>query len=133
MPVMYDFLDDVLFLSLVGASAHGDSVAAVKAALTERERTPLRGIIVDSRLSSSIGDRTPSQVRAIADELGAIGDGFGRRIALIGATDLSFGVLRMGEAHMQNAGLDARTFRHEAEAIRWINRREPWQVTPSPR
>ncbi|HEX2779972.1 MAG TPA: hypothetical protein VHM30_10755 [Gemmatimonadaceae bacterium] len=119
--MMYDFVHDVLFLSAVGASKHGDAASALHAALADPARpVPLRGLVFDARLSTSIAQRTSGQIRGIAEAIASNAVALGGRVALIGESDLTFGLLRIGDAYMQCAGLDSRVFRDASDAAEWL-------------
>lgn len=121
MPVLYDFVHDVLFLSAVGPSNHGDGAAALDAALGDPDRpSVLRGVVLDATLSATVMRRTYVEMRDGASDFAKRADAFGGRVALIGESDIAFGVLRIGDAHLQSAGVDSRVFRNAADAAKWL-------------
>ena len=117
---MTDFVGELLLLTAVGNSQHGDVAAAVAAAIAAPDRPVLRGVLFDGRLSTSLATRTSVQIRAVADDLTRLASHFGARIALVATNDLAYGLLRIGDAHMQGAGLDSCVFRTPTDALAWL-------------
>ncbi len=79
------------------------------------------GLMVDYTGSEILPERRVSELEGAARFFGSRGERFGGRLALIAATDVGYGLLRIVSAHAERRGLDTIVFRDYASAIRWLD------------
>ena len=120
MPVTHEILGPTLVLRMIGEYEPTE----IRSTLTDALRTVpagvLRGILFDVSQSASLRRRDARAVRAMASFLAHVALQQRLRIALVGATDLAFGLMRLGAADLESAGVTAYVFRTEADAARWL-------------
>jgi hypothetical protein len=120
MPVAYEFDNDVILLRLVGKYTTSDLKSAILDALDDA-RLPERPVLLfDLRESRSLQDRTADEVRDMAHFLASHGRRFGNRLAMVTASDLAFGLMRLGAVTAETGGLAAEVFRDMGAAKEWL-------------
>lgn len=92
---------------------------------------PVRGLIVDYTGSESLPQRTVWELEAMARFYASQGARYRARLALVAATDVGYGLLRIVSAHTERRGIDVVVFRNYTSAIQWINAMP--SITPRPR
>ena len=122
MPVTYAFRDDVLEVQASGSYAPVEVEQAIRLALVDPARPALRALLYDVRASNEIGSRTTPEVRQAVAFFESLSHEVGRRIALLAATDVGYGVMRMVAAWAEARNLDAAVFRDADEAFAWASR-----------
>lgn len=122
MPVIARVEGGILSLRMTGSYTPADIRAALLAATAET-RGELVGMLFDVRHSEVLHTRAAGEVREMARFLGAEGDRFGRRIAMIATADYAYGLMRMGGVTAEEGGVEAAVFRSEAEARAWLDPR----------
>ena len=120
MPVSYVFDGRLLALRMIGAYVPADIRAALAMALRDPRAPDIQGMLFDVSESESIARRTPQEVRAMAAFLAHNAPAFGGRLALVATTDVGYGLMRIGGADVDSAGVSVRTFRSVDEAIVWL-------------
>ena len=123
MAVSYDFDGEVLALRMVGDYQPADIRAAVVQALASRDGGRLIGMIFDVSRSSALPKRSTREIRAMAAFLAHVAPEYGGRLALVGNSDITYGLMRMGAVDVEGAGVPARVFRTEREATEWLRGR----------
>lgn len=123
MPVSYDFDGDILALRMVGDYETSDIRAAVLQALASPQRGRLSGLLFDVSRSTALPKRPTRDIKAMAAFLARIAPEYGGRLALVGASDVNYGLMRMGAVDVEGAGVPARVFRTEVEATDWLRGR----------
>jgi hypothetical protein len=122
MPVTYAFRGEVLEVRAVGTYTLLAVKEAFRRALTEPGRPSLRARLYDVGDSAVVGSRTTPEVRDVVAYFDRLGDQFGRRVALLAATDVGYGVMRMVAGWAEGCGFDVGVFRDPDEAITWASR-----------
>ena len=120
MPVTYEFDGRTLALRLTGFYETADVRAALLAALDDPACPALDGLLFDVSGSRSITQRTAAEVRTMAQFIAAHGGRFGRRLALVAATDAAFGLMRLGAVGVEQHGVATSVFRNTADAHHWL-------------
>ena len=126
MPVTWSLDEDLLELSLVGRYAPTDIIDAFLSALSDRRCPQQIHLLLDTTQSESLKERTPREVRHVAQYLGPYRKRIRGRCAVVAETDLQFGLSRMGSAYSDSVGVDARVFRSKDEALEWL--RQPAEL-----
>ncbi|NUO64254.1 MAG: hypothetical protein HOQ30_13350 [Gemmatimonadaceae bacterium] len=122
MPIVFEFVGDILHLRAIGAYPLAELEATLHAALALPDRPRLRGALFDVRESAVVGTRTTPQVRATAEVVASVAHQFDARVALLATSDLAYGVMRMLAAWADSTMLDVAVFRDEVEARSWVSR-----------
>lgn len=78
------------------------------------------GICFDVSESEVLATRSAEDVSAMAYFMASYSKRFSRRMALIGSNDFSFGMMRLGSATLEQAGVTSAVFRSECDAWSWI-------------
>jgi hypothetical protein len=98
-----------------------EEIGTVLATVAADSAVPRRcRLLLDARGSSSLGRRSPDAIRYLVELVSGLGDGFGRRLAVLVAQDVQFGMTRMASAFGDARALDIRAFRDEEEARAWL-------------
>jgi hypothetical protein len=122
MPVTYAFRAQVLEVRAIGDYAVSEVEAAFRLALAEPARPTLCALLYDVRESTGVGSRTTADVREAVEFFDELGHQVGRRIALLAATDVGYGVMRMVAGWAEGCGFDVGVFRDPDEAFAWASR-----------
>jgi hypothetical protein len=120
MPVTFEFDDGIVVLRMAGEYLLVEVRIALTAALDDAEPRPVYGLLLDLTQSESISTRTLGDVTSIIGFLTYHAPSFGRRIALVGSSDVTYGVLRMADVDLDTGGVEANVFRNAAEGLRWL-------------
>jgi len=120
MAVSYSLRGPLLQMNLAGTYDPEDVVREFLAALSDPACPNPVALLVDVTRSESLGTRSPSQIRYVAEFLGPYAKRINGRCAVIAAEDLHFGLGRMGSVYSENVGIEAAIFRQEADARRWL-------------
>lgn len=120
MAVSYSLSGPLLQMNLAGTYDPEDVVREFLAALSDPACPNPVALLVDVTRSESLGSRSPSQIRYVAEFLGPYAKRINGRCAVIAAEDLHFGLGRMGSVYSENVGIEAAVFRQEGEARRWL-------------
>ena len=81
---------------------------------------PLRGLLLDLTESNSFRSRSAHGLRTVAQFLASRQERFSRRLALVGGTDLAYGLLRMGIVYVSDQGIHGEVFRDRDRALAWL-------------
>lgn len=122
MPVLFAFRGEVLELRAIGSYAPEEVATAFRLALADPGRPTFRALLYDVRESEVVGTRGTAEVREAVAFFSSLGDAVGRRAALLGTTDVGYGVMRMVAAWAEGCGIDAAVFRDPDEAFAWASR-----------
>lgn len=120
MPVTWSIDEDLVQLTLEGHYAPTDIIDAFLTALADRKCPEQIHLLLDTTQSESLKERTPREVRHVAQYLGPYRKRIRGRCAVVAGTDLQFGLSRMGSAYSDSVGVDARVFRSRIEALDWL-------------
>lgn len=81
---------------------------------------PVRGLLLDLTDSESFRARSSEGLRSVAQFLASRRERFGGRLAVVGAGDLVFGLLRMGMVFVSNHDIVGEVFRDRESALTWL-------------
>lgn len=120
MAISYRIVDDMVFTEM-GASFSLDDVRAYLAAVlgdpSYRSGMPS---LVDCRHVTAL--LSPADLRVIAADIASVTTApVSGRCAVLAATDVVFGMVRMYEAYSDGAPVEVRAFREKNEAMAWLN------------
>ena len=121
MPVTHELQDGTIALRMVGEYEPADVRAALSGALESSGAEDLRGILFDVSRSTVLRRRDTRAIRAMAGFLAHVALQRQLRVALVGTGDLAYGLMRLGAADLDSAGVTASVFRDEADARRWLS------------
>ena len=119
MPVVYEFIGDVLEVRASGTYPAGEVERVFGAAIADPTRPALRALLYDARESAVIATRSTQDVQQAVDFFRRLGPHIGKRLALLAATDAVYGVMRMVAGWAAAADIEAVVFRDRAEALAW--------------
>ena len=122
MPVLYAFRGGVLELRAIGSYAPSEVAEAFRLALGDPARPVLRALLYDVRKSEMVGSRTTPEVREAVAFFDSLGTQVGRRVALLAASDVGYGVMRMVAGWAEGRGIEVAVFRDPDEALAWASR-----------
>ena len=123
MPVTFEFKDGVIALRMVGVYSTAELRETFLDAVDKAGPSGAIGMTFDVSDSDSLATRSAEEVSSMGFFLASRADRFGRRIALIGSKDFSFGMMRLGSAALDQQGVTNRVFRSEDEGRAWILQR----------
>jgi len=127
MPIIHEVRDGALLLRMSGKYSTADLRHCVLEAIDTLGDANAIGMCFDVSESESLVTRTAEEVTAMGYFLASYGDRFGRRIALIGANDFSFGMMRLGSVALDRENISSAVFRNERDACGWIKSPQPTQ------
>lgn len=81
---------------------------------------PPVGLIVDVSRSAMVGTRPSDDIVRAAQGMGPLGHKFSHRIAVVAPSALTFGLMRMGGIHAEDAGLKVRVCHTYESAVAWV-------------
>lgn len=93
---------------------------AIDAALAAFGADGASGLLFDLTRSAALVDRATDDVRAMAYFLASRADRFASRLAMATASDLAYGLMRVGAVVVESQGVTARVFRDRAAAMAWV-------------
>jgi hypothetical protein len=120
MPISYRIVGDFVVTTVEGASTLAEVLAYQAALRSDPGYRPGMPNLIDCRRVTAL--LSSDDLRAIAREARRHpNSGVRARTALLGRSDVVFGVLRMYEAFTEGSSAAARAFRNEAEALAWLH------------
>jgi hypothetical protein len=120
MPVTYRLDGNTAWFEFHGETTRGEVDRVILNALADPAwKEPIR-CIADVRRSTSLLQRTPESVRAIAEAAARHGDRVGGRIAVIADRAVAVGLVKIAATFASPKGLAVAVFRNDADALRWI-------------
>ena len=120
MPVIHRWEGTLLRLSFVGTYEPEDILREFQTALAEVPATENVALLVDTTKSEVLGNRTPGQIRLVAQALAPYAERIGGRCAVVATEDIHFGLSRMGSVYTESVGVETEVFRTEDEALAWL-------------
>lgn len=103
----------MIFWDLVGAITEEELVDALTRFRNDREHHPAYPMLVDAT-KAKVGSVSGDAVRRLAPRRSGSPD---RKIALVGATDAVYGMLRMYELYSER---NCHVFRERSDAVAWL-------------
>lgn len=123
MPVRFDINDGVIALHMIGTYETAQIETTLLEALGQPQSSEPIGLLFDVSESESLKTRRAEQVTAMGYFLASHSHRFGRRLALVGSGDFSFGMMRLGNVVLEQEGVTSEVFRNEHEGREWLHRR----------
>jgi hypothetical protein len=120
MPVSFREDSGCAVLELSGSYSSKEAYDAMVAGLASFGDEPPRGLIVDVSQSAELANRSTPDILRAAQGIGLLGDRFSRRMGIVAPSTLAFGLMRMGAAHAENAGLAVRVCQTYESAREWV-------------
>ena len=120
MPVASALADGILTLRMIGEYTPADIRAAFLDAVDGRDG--ITGMVFDVSASSVIATRSTTDIRDMGAFLAREGARFGRRLALVGASDVTYGLMRLASVSVPETEVEAEVFRDHAAARAWLRR-----------
>lgn len=123
MPVTYSLDGNVLVMRMAGEYLLVEIRIALAAALDEADSRVVTGLLLDLSDSQSIASRSLGDITSIVGFLAYHAHAYGRRAALVAATDVAYGVLRLADVDFEAAGIETKVFRSVEEGMSWLQSR----------
>jgi hypothetical protein len=120
MPVSFREDGGCAVLELRGSYTSREAYDAMVDGLASFGDAPPRGLIVDVSQSAEVANRPTPDILRAAQGIGVLGDRFSRRMGIVAPSTLAFGLMRMGAAHAENAGLAVRVCQTYESARDWV-------------
>ena len=121
MPVEFDIRDRIIALQMIGIYEPTDVQTALLAALDDPRSASAIGLLFNVSRSESLKERSAPDVTAMGYFLAGHSNRFGRRLALVGDADFTFGMMRIGSVVVNRQGVTSEVFRDEAAARKWLH------------
>jgi len=102
-----------------------DIEQTLDAALSDERCPPDVLVIMDVTKSSSLSQRSPADLRYMANYLASVSYRFGSRMAIVADQDLHYGMMRMAEVYSETSGWTAKVFRSRDDALEWLMASKP--------
>ena len=122
MPVTYSFDGRILVMQLAGRYATADLKAAILQALDDPLCPSDVVMLFDQRAAESLNERTIGDGQDKAFFLAANAARFGHRLAMVTASDVGYGLMRLGSVYAERGGVEPAVFRDFNEARVWLLR-----------
>ena len=119
MPVASALADGILTLRMIGEYTPADIRSAFLAA-TAGQDGQIAGLLFDVSESTVLATRDTEDIRSMGAFLGREGARFGRRLALVGSSDVAYGLMRLASVSVPETQVTTETFRDQATARAWL-------------
>jgi len=119
MPVASELADGILTLRMIGEYTPDDIRAALFAA-SDAHPGRIVGLVFDVSASGALATRGSDEIRNMGTFLGREAARYGRRLALVGASDVAYGLMRLASVSIPETQVMTETFRDEAAARAWL-------------
>ena len=116
----YAFEGAVLRLTFEGVTPIEDLERLLDAALDDPSCPPRPFVLSDMTESTSVETRTGQEMKDAVGIFHARADRFAGKFAIVTASAIQYGVMRIAGAYSARAGMDLGVFRSEAEALEWL-------------
>jgi len=120
MPVTYSITGKLVRIRLAGAYTPEDVTRCFLEALADEDFPPVAAVLMDTTESTSLAGRDAGQIRYVAQFAGRHGDRINHRCAVLVASDLGYGLTKLGAIYSEGVGITAEIFRNEAAALEWL-------------
>jgi hypothetical protein len=120
MPVTYAFHGNLLKLDLVGQYQPDDVITTFVAAMDDPKCPKPAALLVDVRQSETLATAAVADIRRVAEYVGPYGPRVGGRVAVVAASDVHFGLSRLGSVYSEGVGVEAQVFREVESALAWL-------------
>ncbi len=119
MPVVREVADGILTLRMQGEYTPQDIRAAFLAVDGDGA---IVGMVFDVSESAVLPTRSTTDIRDMGAFLGRVGARYGRRLALVGASDVAYGLMRLASVSVPETQAETETFRDVGAARAWLLR-----------
>jgi hypothetical protein len=123
--VSYAIDKNLLKLTLEGEYVPEDIVREFMAAMDDPECPRPVALLVDVSRSGSLATRSVEDIRRVAERLGDYKERVGGRCAVLAASDVNFGLSRLGSVYSEGVGVSTSVFRDLPEALAWLGVTRP--------
>ena len=120
MPVLFREDRGCGVLELRGAYTVGEAREALMQGLASFSRERPAGLIIDVSASDMVADRASDDIVRAARGMGRLGDKFSNRLGVVAPSALTFGLMRMGGVHAEEAGLSVCVCHTYEGAVSWL-------------
>src|SRR5262245_12144274 len=120
MPASYKLKADLLKIELVGATPADDVISTFVTAIHDPQcPTPVL-LLLDVRQSQTLETQSVPEIRRVAEYLGPYAARIGGRAAVVAASDVHFGLSRLGSVYSESVGVEVQVFRDLESAVTWL-------------
>lgn len=120
MPVSFSFDGRIVVMRGAGEYTVDDLKRTILQARGHPDCPPAPLMMFDLTDSASLGGRTAADVKQMAAFLGRERERFGAKLAMVVASDVAYGLMRMGAAHAEAGGVHPAVFRDREAARGWL-------------
>lgn len=119
MGISYQIVDGIVFTTMEATLSLDDVRAYLVTVLADPAYQPGMPSLVDCRKVTAL--LSPAELRAIAADIGSTTAApVTGRCAVLAASDVVFGLVRMYEAYSEGAPIEVRAFRDYDQAMAWL-------------
>ncbi|HEU4928803.1 MAG TPA: hypothetical protein VFU38_03165 [Candidatus Krumholzibacteria bacterium] len=120
MPASYKLKGDLLKMELVGVTEPDDVIATFVRAVNDPQCPNPVSLLVDVRQSQTLEIQPIPEIRRVAEYLGPYRARIGGRAAVVAASDVHFGLSRLGSVYSETVGVEVQVFRDLESAVTWL-------------
>ncbi|HXV13302.1 MAG TPA: hypothetical protein VEC56_03765 [Candidatus Krumholzibacteria bacterium] len=120
MPVTYSFHGSLLKIELVAQYQPDDVIKAFVAAMDDPKCPKPASLLLDVRRSETLATAAVVDIRRVAEYVGPYAARVGGRVAVVAASDVHFGLSRLGSVYTEGVGVEAQVFRDVESAVAWL-------------
>ena len=120
MKLAYAFESGIALVHLAGTYTTADLRETVQALLADPACPEKPMLLLDSRASQVIQDRSGKDMQEVAGALQLIAARIGRKLAMVAGSEVACGLLRLGSGYAAQAGVEPAVFRDLASARAWL-------------
>lgn len=121
MPVVHEIAGGILTLRMEGEYTPPDIRAAFLAAV-DGHSDGIAGLVFDVSPSRVLPTRSASDIQDMGAFLAREAARYGRRLALVGASDVAYGLMRLASVSLPESEVEVEVFRDDATARAWLRR-----------
>ena len=125
MPVIHAWEGTLLRISFVGAYEPDDIIRQFMAAMSDPACPNPARLLVDVTRSEILATAPVVEIRRVAEYLGPFAARIGGRCAVVAASDVHFGLSRLGSVYSEGVGVEVQVFRDLEGGIAWLSDAEP--------
>jgi hypothetical protein len=118
--VNYSIDGRLLKLELDGQYEPDDVIKSFVSAMGDPKVPDPVSLLVDVRRSETLATREVEQIRRIAEYIGPYAKRVGGRVAVVAASDIHFGLSRLGSVYAEGVGVETEVFRDFESAVAWL-------------
>ncbi len=120
MPASYKLKADLLKIELVGATRADDVISTFVQAIHDPQCPTPVSLLLDVRQSQTLETQSVPEIRRVAEYLGPYAARIGGRAAVVAASDVHFGLSRLGSVYSESVGVEVQVFRDLESAVTWL-------------